>query len=432
MPAFLLGLAAVLAALTPASAQALTNTNNTPFPNSTVIAGANWESARHGAPNNQFGDILPTPWGDDDNLYTLMDDGGTTCPWPAGLWRNSFAQITGGPLNLSFHPHRRHASGRPPGPRFTVIRSLDGSLGTVTTRPGSPWSTTSSTPPRCATGTGAPTVNSRDLAGIAYSTDHGSHWQFPGHAFSGSHRQPELGPMGTGQSSRPTAMSTRSRPSAEFNASQLILGRSRADIADITDPAEVAMGLRAGRPYPSPSPNGQARSPSATPILHLANHLTYPRMAYDPGLHRYLLSFTYSYAAAPPGIWRNGSELVILDAPHPWGPFSFVTRASYFGPSNGYDPAFPVKWISANGQDLWMIWAANFDGCAQGLSCNASYGFNRQRVHLTPVTSATAKTRNRGARIASSEPPAPPAAWRGLAATPPRFQLPRLLGTPHP
>src|ERR1700712_2375268 len=95
--AVLLGLASVLAMLVPASAQALTNTNNTPFPSSTVISGGNWESARHGAPSNQFGDILPTPWGDDNSLYTLMDDGGTSVPVTGGLWRNSFAQLTGGP-----------------------------------------------------------------------------------------------------------------------------------------------------------------------------------------------------------------------------------------------------------------------------------------------------------------------------------------------
>jgi hypothetical protein len=156
-------------------------------------------------------------------------------------------------------------------------------------------------------------------------------------------------------------------------------------------------------------------------------------MAYDQGLHRYLLSFTYSYAQTTPAMWRTGSELVILDAPHPWGPFSFVTRGSYFGPSNGYDPAFPVKWISQNGQDLWMIWSANFDGCSKGLSCSASYGFNRQQLHLVPAGSSTRKTRaarSARAKITSTGRPAPPAAWRGLPATAPRFLLPRLLGTP--
>jgi len=105
-----------------------------------------------------------------------------------------------------------------------------------------------------------------------------------------------------------------------------------------------------------------------------ASVLLLGRSRADLGLRRYLLTFTYSDSAAPPAIWRDGSEFVILEGPHPWGPFSFVARGSYFGPSNGYDPAFPSKWISRSGQDLWMIYAANFDGCARGLSCAVGYG----------------------------------------------------------
>lgn len=426
----LLGLVASLAALTPSAAQALTSTNNTPFPSSTVIAGANWESARHGAPNNQFGDILPTPWGDDDNLYTLMDDGGTNVPTRGALWRNSFAQITGGPLKLNF---KRIGASPPPATWSQIHKNPS-----LWTGPLGPYYST-----------GFAVVNHvfyatqvhdwhwgangpfHGLAGIAYSTNHGATWRFPGKAFPGATGNLNWVQWGRARLA-PDGYVYAIATEREFNASSLILGRTRPDIADMTDPAkwQWAAGWRA---VPTPFPNWSSSIAQATPILTWPNHLTYPRMAYDQGLHRYLLSFTYSYASAPPALWRNGSELVVLDAPHPWGPFSFVTRTTYFGPSNGYDPAFPVKWISRNGQDLWMIWAANFDGCAQGLRCSASYGFNRQRLHLIPAASATRKVRAaRAARATSTGRPAPPAAWRGLPATAPRVQLPRLLGTPAP
>jgi hypothetical protein len=106
-------------------------------------------------------------------------------------------------------------------------------------------------------------------------------------------------------------------------------------------------------------------------------------MTYDRPLHRYLLTFTYSYRPNPPAVWNGGAELVILESPTPQGPFSFVARSREFGPSNGYGAGFPSQWISGNGQDLWLKWAANFAGCAKGLDCTGKYGFNLAKVHLS-------------------------------------------------
>jgi hypothetical protein len=121
----------------------------------------------------------------------------------------------------------------------------------------------------------------------------------------------------------------------------------------------------------------------AMPVLSWSSHITYPQMVYDAGLRRYLLTFTYSYVSTPPGVWQNGAELVIAESPAPWGPFSVVAHDHEFGPSNGYGASFPIKWIGADGRDLWLKWAANFDGCAPSLDCSGGYGFNYRRVHLT-------------------------------------------------
>jgi hypothetical protein len=170
------------------------------------------------------------------------------------------------------------------------------------------------------------------LRGIAYSTDHGAHWVTPGKGF----------------------------PASLGNLSWVIRGRG---------------GF---------FPDGYAHAiAAAIPIVSWPGHLTYPQMAYDPPLHRYLLTFSCSYATAPPAIWRNGSELLILEAPPPWGPFSFVAHEPEFGPSNGYGAGFPIKWISSSGRDLWLKWAANFDGCRPHLDCSGAYGFDYRRMHLT-------------------------------------------------
>ncbi len=81
-----------------------------------------------------------------------------------------------------------------------------------------------------------------------------------------------------------------------------------------------------------------------------SDHITYPQMAYDSPLHRYLLAFTYSYGADPTGHLaqrlRSGDP---RGAAIPWGPFSFVAHESFFGPANGYGAGFPLGWIPATG-----------------------------------------------------------------------------------
>jgi hypothetical protein len=130
-----------------------------------------------------------------------------------------------------------------------------------------------------------------------------------------------------------------------------------------------------------------------------AGHLNYPHMAYDRELDRYLLTFAdYYYRDFQPPtesgpMVQGGAELRVLEAPHPWGPWSFVARSAYFGSGNAYGPSFPVEWQGPRtpaGQDLWMIWAANFAGCGNPLLvpadlCQGVYGMNLRRLHLTPA-----------------------------------------------
>lgn len=412
----------LLVGAAPARAVGLASADNTPFPASTAIAGAGWTSGRHGPPSNQFGDILATSWADNDSLYTLMDDGGTDTPGGGALWRNSFARITGAPLRgLRF----QRIGDLPPAAARPQIRAnhalWSGALGHHYASGFTSVNHVFYATQQQDWNWGA-NAQFGGLDGIAYSTDDGQSWRFPAKAFpgpSGNLNWVQTGQDAPARDGYVYAIAT----DREFNASNLILGRSRPGIANVTNPAHwqwASGSSHKGQPW--------SRSFSrAQPILSWPDHITYPRMSYDAPLHRYLLTFTYSFAATPPAIWRNGSELVVLDSPHPWGPFSFVARGDYFGPSNGYDPAFPEKWISANGLDLWMIYAANFDGCAAGLRCSGGYGFNYQRIHLT-LAGAKARAARAGARPAAApsrllQSATPPSAG---PATPPAFKLPRL------
>jgi hypothetical protein len=222
------------------------------------------------------------------------------------------------------------------------------------------------------------------LAGIAYSKDHGKTWHVSGKPFG-----PPLGNLtfidGGGRGGRhPDGYIYAIGTEREFNASKLLLGRVRPGIANVTDAARWQWSTA-----PTAGSDGQglplwsSSLGSAAPVLTWSSHITYPQMTYDPPLHRYLLTFTHSYHSHPPAVWKGGAELVILEAPTPEGPFSFVARSREFGPSNGYGAGFPSQWISRDGRELWMKWAANFAGCAKGLDCTGKYGFNMAKVHLT-------------------------------------------------
>lgn len=387
-----LAMAALLALLAPAGARAaLSVRDTTPFPRSPLIVGARWTSRAYAPPRNQWGDILPTVWADDDDEYTMMDDGGTDISLSGGYWKQSVAHITGQPPQL----HLSHVGDRdrpPPATRQQIRRDpalWSGPLGPY-------YSSGLVEANRVFFATQqrdwlwAANGPFQGLRGIAYSTDHGGDWTTPGKPFPAPLGNLSWVIRGRGGFS-PDGYVYAIATEREFNASRLVVGRSLPGIADMTDPSrwQWLTGF-----------TGQDRAPvfsssltAAVPAVSWASHITYPQMAYDSPLHRYLLTFTYSYANAPPAIWRNGSELVILDAPHPWGPFTFVAGEPNFGASNGYAAGFPVSWISRDGRTLWMKYSANFDGCAAHLACTGGYGFDYRQLHLTLAGDTAARPR---------------------------------------
>jgi hypothetical protein len=308
-----------------------------------------------------------------------MDDGGVDVPLDGGLWRQSLARVTGTPPRLRF---RRVGSSFPPphtfgqingnpdvddgplGPYYSIGLAEEAGVFYATQQRNWNWNAN---------------ANFAGLAGIAYSRDHGNSWKFVRKSFPAPLGNLSFvdggGPGGAYPDGYVYAIGTE----REFNASRMVVGRVPVGVANVTDPARWQWYAGAG----SGSPVWTSSSRAAAPALSWSSHITYPQMSYDAPLHRYLLTFTYSYSSRVPAVWKNGAELVILEAPNPWGPFSFVAASRNFGPSNGYDAGVPSQWISANGQDLWLKWAANFAGCGRGLDCSGRYGFNVARVHLT-------------------------------------------------
>ena len=399
--------AATAPAATAAAARpggALSRANSTPFPTSKTIVSAQWTSGRYDPPANQWGDILPTVWGDDGSSYVMMDDGGVDAPLRGGIWRQSLARISGSPPTLSFkhigNPFSpaprtwkqiagdRDRDDGPLGPYYSIGFTEAGGVFYATQQRDWNWALNS---------------NFTGLVGIADSNNHGRTWRFATKPFPAP-----LGNLtfivtgGKGGGPAPDGYLYAIGTEREFNASTMLLGRVRPGIANVTDPARWQWFAGYQQTGSTDTAVWSGSVSSAVPVLNWSQHITYPQMTYDAPLHRYLLTFTYSYASSPPAVFKDGAELDILEAPTPWGPFSFVASSSEFGPSNRYGAGFPAAWISADGKALWLKWAANFDGCAKGLNCTGKYGFNVAKVQLTLATRPRVKKQFRSIGILAS------------------------------
>jgi hypothetical protein len=378
----------------------LTSANATPFPSSGFIVRAQWTSARYASPRNQWGDILATVWSSNGGTYMMMDDGGVDVPVSGGLWRQSLARVTGRPPELRF-AHIGDPSSPPPRTRAQIGTNPYNDLGPL----GPYYSTGFTEVQGVFYATQQRNWDWRDdgvftgLAGIAYSRDDGETWHSVGQSFDAPLGNLTFIDGGAPGAADPGGYVYAIGTPREFNASSLVLGRVRPGIQYITNPArwQWFAGLQSDSNRHR-SVRWSATLGLAHPVFLWGSHVTYPEMTYDRPLGRYLLTFAYSYASQPPAVWTDGAELVILEAPTPWGPFSFVAQSSEFGPSNGYDAGFPSQWISPDGRDLWLKWAANFAGCARGIDCSGKYGFNVARVHLTTRAAPARGSINRASR----------------------------------
>jgi hypothetical protein len=428
--------------------------NDTPFPPSEVIVNAQWTTPRY-YPNTdlQQGDILPVTWASDGFSYMIADDGsvgtvkGTTV----------IARIDGTPpvdslvpnMNFRLLTHDPFSFGCPKSMTLNSCYSIgftnvDGIFYAVTYDGGYPY-------PHVAD-------HKNGYARVDYSVGkiaqnswvHGSA-NFPKPVDSGVVSFVEVGRGQASHDGCPEGEFPRGCLYAialqdgyrtnqpldldQFNANQVYLARMAAGspeqhYAEVTDPRrwQWFSGFDAhGLPtwiqasdarlpqlirsisYPR---NGKPGCAAGVDVgcrfwnnpAGRAGHMNYPHMAYDASLHRYLLTFTdwYYRDYNPPTengpMVQGGAEGIVLEAPHPWGPWSFVTRIPYLGSGNGYGPSFPAQWMdqaSSTGQDLWMVWAANFAHCGNPLlvpadQCHGAYGMNLRQLHFTLASSREA------------------------------------------
>jgi hypothetical protein len=102
----------------------------------------------------------------------------------------------------------------------------------------------------------------------------------------------------------------------------------------------------------------------AVPVLSLYKWLGMPEMVYLAGIKRYLLLTWHLRKDFSP---VDGTDLIILDSPEPWGPFTLVHfeecwQGKEFNP---YTPRIPLKWIGADGVSGWMQFSGSWGPAGQ-------------------------------------------------------------------
>jgi hypothetical protein len=300
-----------------------------PFPPSPVIERIDFElgSLKRAAPGS---DLWVTTWADDGNLYTSWGDGGG---FGGGDWIGrvsmGVARIEGGPENWKatnvWGGANPESKERPFPGKAAGILSV-GSVLYMSVAKQDIWS----------------------VAKIATSTDRGRTWRPGGWHFDAPFAQPAFLNFGRDYAgARDGYVYSYARD--ETNPTQLIL--ARVSTAKIMDRAayEFFAGIDAQR-----RPVWVSDVAKRQPVFTDANGIGWGvRVVYNPGINRYLLTvFHGSVSEHGDGSWG------IFDAAEPWGPW---TTVAYYGnwidatPKFGFE--FPSKWISEDGQTLWLVFS---------------------------------------------------------------------------
>ena len=140
------------------------------------------------------------------------------------------------------------------------------------------------------------------------------------------------------------------------NGSHLRLGRV---------PAGRIMERAAWQWAADADPRGQPRwthdLAAAHPVFSDLRRLSLPEMVYLAPIARYLLLTWRLYRDFSP---EHGSELMIYEAPAPWGPFRLVHHEPVWESRemNAYCPRIPLKWMQPceNGVTGWLQFSGSW------------------------------------------------------------------------
>jgi hypothetical protein len=323
----------------------------TTLPPSDLIAGLEWlgEALPYPEPDIK-GDTFPITWADDDVLYTSAGD---------PLWGESTSgldvqKFSGGPTDYKIskvsHMNDYLGSGGD-GPKPSGMICVDGVL----------YLAFQDMLKAKKPAYGLISQHGSD-ASIVYSPNKGLFWipalatigepMFPGHLFGG----PAFVNYGRDNANARDGYVYAVSSDQWDNGSNLRLGRAPKDQIVRRAAWEWVCAFT-----PAGEPAWSHDLPAAVPILSWHRHIGLPEMVYLAGIKRYLI-FTWRLRAdfSP----DHGTDLIVFDAPEPWGPFSLVHFEDCWEgiETTPYCPRLPLKWLAPDGITGWLQFSGTWRG----------------------------------------------------------------------
>ena len=328
---------------------------------STYIKRLEWCGERISYPESDIkGDTYPMTWADDGEIYASAGDPS----WGETRDGLDVEKFSGGPADYKIekiNPMNDYRGWGGDGPKPSGMICVEGVLylafqNMLRTR--------------------KPPFSLRSQHGsdaqIVYSTNKGKFWvptlgnivapMFAGHKFGG----PAFVNFGPNNANSRDGFVYAASSDQWDNGSNLRLGRVPADSIMRREAWEWVCSFT-----PQHEPAWSYDLDESIPVLSLHRWLGIPELVYLAGIGRYLL-LTWRLHADFSG--DDGTDLIVLEAPEPWGPFSLVHFEEYWQGKkfNPYCPRIPLKWMEADGVTGWMQFSGSWAPEGQKAGCYRS------------------------------------------------------------
>jgi hypothetical protein len=320
----------------------------TTLPRSKIIKGFEWTGERIGYPEPEIkGDTFPMTWADDGEIYTSSGDPN----WGETKDGLDVEKFAGGPTDYKItkvNPMNEYLGWGGDGPKPTGMICVDRVL----------YLAVQNLRRMKKPAHGCGSQHGSD-AHIICSSSHGWRWipalaeiepMFPGHRFGG----PAFINFGQNNANARDGFVYAVSGDQWDNGSNVRLGRV---------PQERILEGRAWEWVAAFSPSGEPAwsgdLAEAIPVLSLHRWIGSPEMVYLAAIKRYLFLTWRLHKDFSP---FDGTDLVILEAPEPWGPFSVVHTEEFWQGQKftPYCPRVPLKWLNADGTSGWIQFSGNW------------------------------------------------------------------------